>query len=76
MIWHEKESNTSLLKIMQGMIKEFSAPKNENSILEHNQFHWLYVNGLLGIIFTFGLLYTALKSRRARSWLYGTGLSL
>ncbi|CAJ2665215.1 unnamed protein product [Trifolium pratense] len=55
------------------MIKEFSAPKNENSTLEHYQFHWLYVNGLLGIIFTFGLLYTALKSRRARSWLYGTG---
>ncbi|KAK2432502.1 HCO3- transporter family [Trifolium repens] len=58
---------------IKGMIKEFSAHKNENSILEHNQFHWLYVNGLLGIIFTFGLLYTALKSRRARSWLYGTG---
>ncbi|WJX48826.1 Boron transporter 4 [Trifolium repens] len=32
---------------IKGMIKEFSAPKNENSILEHNQFHWLYVNGLL-----------------------------
>ncbi|PNY17407.1 boron transporter 4-like protein, partial [Trifolium pratense] len=58
---------------IKGMIKEFSAPKNENSTLEHYQFHWLYVNGLLGIIFTFGLLYTALKSRRARSWLYGTG---
>ncbi|KAK2378691.1 HCO3- transporter family [Trifolium repens] len=58
---------------IKGMIKEFSAPKNENSILEHNQFHWLYVNGLLGIIFTFGLLYTTLKSIRARSWLYGTG---
>ncbi|WJX42810.1 Boron transporter 4 [Trifolium repens] len=58
---------------IKGMIKEFSAQKNENSILEHNQFHWLYVNGLLGIIFTFGLLYTTLKSIRARSWLYGTG---
>lgn len=57
-------------------MKEFSVPKRENSKLEHYQFHWLYVNGLLGVIFTFGLLYTALKSRRARSWLYGTGLSL
>ena len=37
-------------------------------------FHWPYANGLLGIIITFGLLYT-LKSIRERSWLYGTGLS-
>ncbi|XP_058734412.1 boron transporter 4 [Vicia villosa] len=58
---------------IKGIIKEFSVPKNENSKLEQYQFHWLYVNGLLGVIFTFGLLYTALKSRRARSWLYGTG---
>lgn len=58
---------------IKGIIKEFSVPKNENSTSEQYQFHWLYVNGLLGIIFTFGLLYTALKSRRARSWLYGTG---
>ncbi|KAJ8770014.1 hypothetical protein K2173_009204 [Erythroxylum novogranatense] len=36
-------------------------------------FWWLYANGLLGVIFTFGLLFTALKSRRARSWQYGTG---
>ncbi|KAL5571491.1 hypothetical protein UlMin_021088 [Ulmus minor] len=38
------------------------------------QFQWIYVNGPLGIIFSFGLLFTALKSRRARSWRYGTGL--
>jgi len=31
------------------------------------------MNGLLGVIFTFGVLSTAIKSRRARSWLYGTG---
>ncbi|RZC53328.1 hypothetical protein C5167_012183 [Papaver somniferum] len=35
---------------------------------------WLYTNGLLGLIFTFGLLSTSLKSRRARSWRYGTCL--
>ncbi|KAJ1429108.1 Bicarbonate transporter, C-terminal [Sesbania bispinosa] len=58
---------------VKGMVKEFEVPKNENSTSEQYQFHWLYVNGLLGVIFTFGLLYTALKSRRARSWLYGTG---
>ncbi|RRT58844.1 hypothetical protein B296_00004740 [Ensete ventricosum] len=37
------------------------------------KFEWLYTNGLLGIVFAFGLLFTALKSRRARAWRYGTG---
>ncbi|KAG4148192.1 hypothetical protein ERO13_D05G270880v2 [Gossypium hirsutum] len=40
---------------------------------EKYQFQWVYTNGLLGIMFSFGLLYTPLKSRRARSWWYGTG---
>ena len=31
------------------------------------------MNGILGIVFTFGVFLTALKSRRARSWTYGTG---
>lgn len=55
------------------MVSEFEIPKNEDSKLEKYQFQWLYTNGLLGLIFTFGLLYTALKSRKARSWRYGTG---
>lgn len=62
--------------IIQGLLSEFEVPKAENPSLEKYQFHWLYTNGLLGVIFTFGLLYTALKSRKARSWLYGTGLSM
>uniref|UniRef100_A0A2C9UYJ3 Bicarbonate transporter-like transmembrane domain-containing protein n=1 Tax=Manihot esculenta TaxID=3983 RepID=A0A2C9UYJ3_MANES len=57
----------------QGMVSEFEIPKAEDPKLEKYQFQWLYTNGLLGIIFTFGLLYTALKSRKARSWFYGTG---
>lgn len=57
-------------------MSEFEVPQTENTSLEKYQFHWLYTNGLLGIIFTCGLLYTALKSRKARSWLYGTGLSM
>lgn len=55
------------------MVSEFEIPKAENANLEKYQFQWLYTNGLLGIIFTLGLLYTALKSRKARSWKYGTG---
>ncbi|XP_055828619.1 boron transporter 4-like [Solanum dulcamara] len=57
---------------IKGLVSEFSIPKAEDPSLEKYQFHWLYTNGLLGIIFTFGLLYTALKSRKARSWWYGT----
>ncbi|KAL8233356.1 hypothetical protein R6Q59_019456 [Mikania micrantha] len=58
---------------IKGLLSEFNVPKSEDpgSIKYHLQ--WLYTNGLLAIIFSFGLLYTALKSRNARSWLYGPG---
>lgn len=54
-------------------MSEFKIPKDEDPNLEKYKFEWLYTNGLLGVIFSFGLLYTALKSRRARSWWCGTG---
>ncbi|GAB2228159.1 hypothetical protein Droror1_Dr00009989 [Drosera rotundifolia] len=60
---------------IKGIVSEFRVPGNENLNPESYLFQWRYVNGLLGSIFSFGLLYTALKSRRARSWCYGTGLS-
>ena len=62
--------------LMQGMIREFSVPEDADSSSPIYQFQWLYVNGLLGVIFSIGLLYTALRTRRARSWLYGIGWSL
>ncbi|CAN8293255.1 unnamed protein product [Cochlearia groenlandica] len=62
-----------LQQFIKGTVSEFKIPKYEDSKLEKYNFEWLYTNGLLGLIFTFGLLYTALKSRKARSWLYGTG---
>ncbi|KAK8559852.1 hypothetical protein V6N13_016585 [Hibiscus sabdariffa] len=58
---------------IKGLVSEFKVPKDQDPRLEKYQFQWLYTNGLLGIVFSFGLLYTALKSRMARSWLYGTG---
>ncbi|KAI5669498.1 hypothetical protein M9H77_19351 [Catharanthus roseus] len=58
---------------IKGLVSEFSVPKGENPMAEEYQFQWLYTNGLLAIIFSFGLLLTAIKSRRARSWPYGTG---
>ncbi|ONK80996.1 uncharacterized protein A4U43_C01F24100 [Asparagus officinalis] len=58
---------------IKGLVSEFNVPKGEDSSLVVNQFQWLYTNGLLGLIFSGGLLYTSLKSRKARSWRYGTG---
>ncbi|KAJ9163149.1 hypothetical protein P3X46_022848 [Hevea brasiliensis] len=58
---------------VKGVVCEFKIPGNEDPNLEKYSFQWLYTNGLLGVIFTFGLLFTALKSRGARSWQYGTG---
>ncbi|XP_072998554.1 boron transporter 4-like isoform X2 [Typha latifolia] len=58
---------------IKGIVSEFDVPKGEDQSLPRYQFQWLYTNGLLGIIFAVGLLYSALKSRRARAWRYGTG---
>jgi len=55
------------------LIGEFKVLKEGDPSSEEFQFQWLYANGLLAIIFCFGLLFTALKSRRARAWRYGTG---
>ncbi|CAL9227715.1 unnamed protein product [Arabidopsis halleri] len=56
---------------VKGLIGEFLVPKSDDPSLEVYQFQWRYTNGLLAVIFSFGLLYTALKTRRARSWKYG-----
>lgn len=64
--------------LLQGIVSEFSLPKAAEIVDRSSliyDFQWIYVNGLLGVIFSIGLLYTALKSRRARSWLYGIGWS-
>ncbi|KAI4380679.1 hypothetical protein MLD38_006842 [Melastoma candidum] len=58
---------------IKGVIGEFKTSHEDNLLAEKNLFEWRYVNGLLGIVFSFGLLLTAMKSRRARSWPYGTG---
>ncbi|PKI66713.1 hypothetical protein CRG98_012908 [Punica granatum] len=60
-------------EFIKGVVGEFKVPAAENPHEDKFQFQWLYVNGLLGVIFSFGLLYTARKSRDARSWRYGSG---
>ncbi|XP_068647365.1 boron transporter 4 isoform X2 [Aristolochia californica] len=62
-----------LQQAIKGVMSEFHAPSGKDANSAENQFQWLYANGLLAVIFSFGLLLTALKSRRARSWQYGTG---
>ena len=60
--------------LSQGIISEFQVPKGkeeEDSVAY--EFEWLYPNGLLAIIISLGFIYTAFKSRKARSWWYGTG---
>lgn len=62
---------------MQGLVSEFQASKSEHHDKSgESDFLWLYTNGLLAVIFSLGLLITALKSRRAKSWKYGFGTSL
>ncbi|KAL0330821.1 UNVERIFIED_CONTAM: putative boron transporter 7 [Sesamum angustifolium] len=56
---------------IKGVVSEFEIPKGENPNEERYQFQWLYVNGLLAVIFSFGVLLTSLRSRKARSWRYG-----
>ncbi|XP_008809478.1 boron transporter 4 [Phoenix dactylifera] len=58
---------------IKGVVSEFSTSEGEDPRVPVQQFEWRYTNGLLGIIFSIGLLYTALKSRRARTWRCGTG---
>ncbi|KAL5976994.1 Boron transporter 4 [Asimina triloba] len=59
---------------IKGMVSEFQAvEQEEEKNSPAHEFQWLYTNGLIGIIFTFGVLLTSLKSRDARSWRYGTG---
>ncbi|XP_020529498.1 boron transporter 4 isoform X1 [Amborella trichopoda] len=62
-----------LQQAIKGVVGEFEVPKGADKSSSAHLFQWLYMNGLLGIIFSFGLFFTALKSRRARSWRYGAG---
>ncbi|EPS73271.1 hypothetical protein M569_01481, partial [Genlisea aurea] len=58
---------------IKGVVGEFNVPKGEYATNKENTFPWPYVNGLLSVIFSNGLLLSAITSRKARSWRYGTG---
>lgn len=56
-------------------MEEFGVPKTQaegtNQIALQSS--WLFGNGMFALVLSFGLLFTGLGSRKARSWRYGTG---
>ncbi|OVA16700.1 Bicarbonate transporter [Macleaya cordata] len=58
---------------IKGLIDEFRIPKRENSSLPEFMPSWRFANGMFALVLSFGLLLTALRSRKARSWRYGSG---
>ncbi|KAK6118137.1 hypothetical protein DH2020_048121 [Rehmannia glutinosa] len=60
-------------RFTRGLVDEFRIPKRENSSLTEYMPSWRFANGMFALVLSFGLLLTALRSRKARSWRYGSG---
>ncbi|XP_042488584.1 probable boron transporter 2 [Macadamia integrifolia] len=58
---------------IKGLVEEFRIPKRENPKLIAFLPSWRFANGMFALVLSFGLLLTALRSRKARSWRYGSG---
>lgn len=58
---------------IRGVVEEFGIPQRENPNQTALQASWRFGNGMFALVLSFGLLWTALRSRTARSWRYGTG---
>ncbi|KAK6937228.1 Bicarbonate transporter-like, transmembrane domain [Dillenia turbinata] len=58
---------------IKGLVEEFRIPKRANPNLVEFIPSWRFSNGMFALVLSFGLLLTSLKSRKARSWRYGTG---
>ncbi|KOM40412.1 hypothetical protein LR48_Vigan04g061000 [Vigna angularis] len=60
---------------IKGLVEEFGVPKNQREGTNQIalQSSWLFGNGMFALVLSFGLLYTGLQSRKARSWRYGSG---
>ncbi|XVF54104.1 hypothetical protein PTKIN_Ptkin05aG0153900 [Pterospermum kingtungense] len=58
---------------IRGVVEEFGLPQRENPDQTALQPSWRFGNGMFALVLSFGLLLTALRSRKARSWRYGTG---
>lgn len=58
---------------IKGLVDEFRIPKRENPKLIEFMSSWRFANGMFALVLSFGLMLTALRSRKARSWRYGSG---
>ncbi|KAL3748235.1 hypothetical protein ACJRO7_009468 [Eucalyptus globulus] len=58
---------------IRGVIEEFGIPERENPNQAALLPSWRFGNGMFALVLSFGLLLTALRSRKARSWRYATG---
>ncbi|KAF6157393.1 hypothetical protein GIB67_004331 [Kingdonia uniflora] len=58
---------------IKGVVDEFRIPQREDPNAAAFSLSWRFGNGMFALVLSFGLLLTALKSRKARSWRYGTG---
>ncbi|XP_024976555.1 probable boron transporter 2 [Cynara cardunculus var. scolymus] len=58
---------------IKGVVEEFGIPESENPNQPALQPSWRFGNGMFALVLSFGLLLTSIKSRKARSWRYGTG---
>ncbi|RLM98107.1 putative boron transporter 2 [Panicum miliaceum] len=58
---------------IKGLVDEFRIPERENRKALEFIASWRFANGMFAIVLSFGLLLTALRSRKARSWRYGAG---
>ncbi|KAK8281875.1 hypothetical protein V6Z12_D09G269200 [Gossypium hirsutum] len=55
---------------IKGLVDEFHIPERENPKSVDFQLSWRFANGMFAMVLSFGLLFTALRSRKARSWRY------
>ncbi|GLT53922.1 hypothetical protein SLA2020_271570 [Shorea laevis] len=58
---------------IKGLVNEFRIPERKSPKLIEFQPSWRFANGMFALVLSFGLLLTALRSRKARSWRYGSG---
>ncbi|XP_059645005.1 probable boron transporter 2 [Cornus florida] len=58
---------------IRGLVEEFGIPQRENPNQTALLPSWRFGNGMFALVLSFGLLLTGLRSRKARSWRYGTG---
>ncbi|XP_057439173.1 boron transporter 1-like [Lotus japonicus] len=58
---------------IKGLVDEFRIPEREDPKSIEFIPSWRFSNGMFALVLSFGLLFTALRSRKARSWRYGSG---